>query len=184
MRFRNVFIREISAEEANRTLQSIDNKGFVSLFNGKNMDGWVGPVELYEVENGCMTFKKGSGGNVYANGKYGDFDLRFEFKLPPGGHEMYKDLHPWQVHGSVYGVVAAHRGYLRPTGEWNYMEIVAKGPRIQVFVNGTKVNDADLDKSKLVDDHGHPGLHNADGYIGILGHRDPVSFRNIRIKPL
>lgn len=211
MRFRNVLIREIPAEEANKTLQSIGNKGFVSLFNGKNMDGWVGGVELYDVVNGCMTFKKEGGGNIFAKGQYGDFDLRFEFNLPPGGnsgigirtplegnpaylgmeiqvlddgHEMYKDIHAWQVHGSVYGVVAAHRGYLRPTGEWNYMEIVAKGPRIQVFVNGTKVNDADLDEAKPVDGSKHPGLHNADGYIGLLGHKDPVSFRNIRIKPL
>lgn len=211
MRFRNVFIREIPAEEANRIINSGDHDGFVKLFNGKNMDGWVGVTDLYEVNDGCMTFKDGGGGNIFHQDQYSDFDLRFEFKLPPGGnsgigiraeregnpayrgmeiqvlddgHPKFKELKDWQVHGSIYGVVPAHRGYLRSAGEWNLGQIIAKGAHIQVFVNGTKINDADLTKVKPLDGNVHPGLHNPKGYIGILGHRDPVSFRNIKIKPL
>ncbi len=105
-----------------------------------------------------------------------------EIQILDDGHEKYKNLHEWQVHGSVYGVVPAHRGYLRPTGEWNFEEIIAKGPHIQVFVNGTKVNDADLSKAKPIDGHEHPGLNRPEGYVGFLGHVDTVAFRNIRIK--
>jgi len=88
------------------------------------------------------------------------------------------------VHGSVYGIGPAHRGYLRPVGEWNYEEVIARGPRITVYVNGTKVNDLDLSKAKPVDEHEHPGMKRADGYTGFMGHGDLVAFRNIRYKPL
>jgi hypothetical protein len=107
-----------------------------------------------------------------------------ELQILDDGDPKYKDLKPWQVHGSVYGIVPAHRGYLRPVGEWNYEEIIVKGPRIQVFVNGTKVNDADLSKAKPIDEHEHPGFTRTEGYVGFMGHGDPVAFRNIWIKPL
>jgi hypothetical protein len=84
----------------------------------------------------------------------------------------------------VYGVAPAHRGALRPVGEWNYEEVIVKGPHIQVFVNGTKINDTDLSKAKPLDEQDHPGMHRTDGYVGFMGHGDPVQFRNIRIKPL
>ena len=37
---------------------------------------------------------------------------------------------------------------------------------------------------KTPDHQKHPGLHNAKGYVGWLGHGDPVAFRNVRIKTL
>ncbi len=211
MRFRNVFVREIPAEEVNKTLQTANDEGFKPAFNGKDLTGWVGQTDAYEVKDGAIGFKPGSGGNIFIKDPLADFAIRFEFKLPPAGnnglairsplegnpafvgmelqilddtHEKYKDLKNWQVHGSVYGVSPAHRGYLQPTGEWNYEEVIVKGPHIQVFVNGTKVNDTDLSKAKAVDEHEHPGLHRTEGYVGFMGHGDPVQFRNIRVKPL
>jgi hypothetical protein len=47
--------------------------------------------------------------------------------------------------------------------------------------------DADLSKidaNDTIDHRPHPGLHNAKGHIGFLGHGDQVEFRNIRIKEL
>src|SRR6266516_1097155 len=46
--WRNIFIHEIAAEEANRLLESHADPGFQSMFNGKNFDGWSGPVGEYE----------------------------------------------------------------------------------------------------------------------------------------
>ena len=185
-------------------------EGFVSLFDGKTLGGWQGAVKGYVIEDGAMVCKPG--GNVYTTKEYANFILRFEFKLPPAGnngvgirtpmnvdaayhgmeiqilddgHPKYKDLQPYQVHGSIYGVVPAKRGLLKPTGQWNYEEIVADGPRIKVTLNGEVITDADLSKIKETMDHQqHPGLHNAKGYIGWLGHGDPVAFRNVRIKEL
>jgi len=65
--------------------------GFTSLFNGKDLSGWMygrraGGVENrtgrgYQVENGVLFTTKEDGGNLYTEKEYADFVLRFEFKL-------------------------------------------------------------------------------------------------------
>lgn len=94
-------------------------------------------------------------------------------------------LRETQYHGSVYDVIAAKKGAMKPAGTWNEQEVVAQGRRIKVTLNGTVILDADLDtvKDPAVLDK-HPGLARTSGHIGFLGHGDYVEFRNIRIKPL
>jgi hypothetical protein len=185
-------------------------EGFVSLFDGKTLEGWQGAVAGYKVVDGTMLCEPG--GNLFTKKEYANFILRFEFKLPPAGnngvgirsplegtaaytgmeiqilddgHPNYKDLHDYQAHGSIYGAVPAKRGFLKPTGEWNVEEIVAEGSHIKVTLNGTVITDADIAKiEKTVDGAEHPGLHNPKGYISWQGHGDPVAFRNVRIKEL
>ena len=152
------------------------------------------------------------GGNLYTAKEYTDFVLRFEFKLTPAannglgiraplegdaayagmelqiledGSPVYWGLQPYQYHGSIYGVVPARRGVLRPVGEWNTEEVTVEGRRVAVVVNGTTVVDADIDTASAggtMDGKDHPGLKRASGHIGFLGHGSPLEFRNIRIK--
>jgi hypothetical protein len=99
----------------------------------------------------------------------------------------YKDLHVYQYHGSVYGVIPAKRGFLLPTGEWNKEEIIAKGNKIKVILNGTVILDGDIkeaSKNGTMDHNKHPGLLRKTGHIGFLGHGDVVRFRNVRVKRL
>jgi Domain of Unknown Function (DUF1080) len=108
-----------------------------------------------------------------------------EIQILDDSDPSYKTLQPYQYHGSIYGVVPAKRGFLKPVGQWNQEEITANGSRIKVTLNGTVITDADLKKIDKTPDHEkHPGLHNAKGYVGWLGHGDPVAFRNIRVKTL
>ncbi|GAB4153896.1 MAG: hypothetical protein Tsb009_30380 [Planctomycetaceae bacterium] len=190
------------------------SEGFVQLFNGKNLEGWVGAIKGYGVENGVLVCKKRGGGNLYTKNEYSDFIFRFEFKLEPGannglgiraplkgdaayvGMELqildntsprYAKLKPYQYHGSIYGVVPAKRGYLKPVGEWNRQEVIAKGSHIKVILNGTTIVDADIVKAstpKTLDGRNHPGLKRKSGHIGFLGHGSRIEFRNIRIKDL
>ena len=98
---------------------------------------------------------------------------------------QYATLDPRQYHGSVYGLAAAHRGYLRPTGEWNYQQVTVKGSRITVELNGYTILDADLSTIKESKDGAlPPGVTRTSGYFGFAGHNDPVAFRNIAIKSL
>lgn len=157
---------------------------------------------------------KGNGGNLYTKQEYSDFVFRFEFKLTPGANNglgiraplegdaaytgmelqildneapQYKDLHVYQYHGSVYGTIPAKRGFLKPVGEWNYEEVIVKGPKIKVILNGTLINDADITEARkngAADGKPHPGLQRDSGHIGFLGHGDVVYFRNIRVKDL
>ena len=191
-------------------------EGFIPIFNGKDLTGWTGNIKGYFVKDGKIILdpRRGGGGNIYTTGQYSDFVLRFEFRLTPGANNglairapltgnpayvgmeiqildntspKYKNLKPYQYHGSIYGVVPAKRGYLKPIGEWNYEEVIAKGPHIIVKLNGTTIVDADIDKASAagtMDGRSHPGLKRATGHIGFCGHGDYVEFRNLRIKSL
>ncbi|MCX6593027.1 MAG: DUF1080 domain-containing protein [Acidobacteria bacterium] len=190
--------------------------GFKDLFNGRNLDGWQlvhGRGTGYVVENGMIVCPADGGGNLFTAKEYGDFVLRFEFKLSEGGNNgigiraplegdaayvgmeiqvldhdapVYKGkLKPAQYHGSIYDVVPAKTGALKPTGEWNQEEITAKGRHITVKLNGQTIVDANLDD---VTDPAvlkkHPGLARKAGYIGLLGHGTRVEFRQFRIKEM
>ncbi len=214
IRWRNLFVREIPPVEANLILASHGEDGFDSVFNGHDLTGWEGATEEYEVRNGSILCQPGRGGNLYTSDEYGDFAVRLEFRLPPGGnnglairypgqgnpaydamtelqvldtnHFIYAGrLDPRQNHGSAYGQVAAHDGYLRPAGEWNFQEVTVQGSRIRVELNGTIILDADLnDVTEFMGDRPHPGRDLRTGHFGFAGHGDPVRFRRIRIRRL
>ncbi len=188
--------------------------GYVLLFNGKNLDGWQGSVNGYAAEDGLLRCKAKGGGDLYTQDEYADFSLRFEFKLTPGANNgigiraprkgnpafdgmeiqvldntapRYANLKPYQYHGSVYGVVPAKKGHLKPVGEWNQQEIRCQGRQITVILNGETIVDANLDEAatpETLDHRPHPGLKRDTGHIALLGHGHDVYFRNIRVKPL
>ena len=167
----------------------------------------------YVVENGMLVCPADGGGNLLTTREYANFVLRFEFRMEPGGnngvgiraplagdiaytgmeiqvldhdHEKYRArLKPTQYHGSIYDVIPARTGALKPAGEWNREEITANGRRITVKLNDIVIVDADLDS---VTDPAvlkrHPGLARASGRIGFLGHGTRVEFRDIRIREL
>jgi hypothetical protein len=211
--WRNISVREIGPDEANRLLAEHGAAGFQSVFNGQHLATWAGPVENYEVDNGILRCKPHQGGTIYYNTEYADFMARVEFKLPPAGNnglairypghgdtayegmcelqvlddgaKQYTRLDPRQAHGSAYGMVAAHRGYLRPVGQWNFEEVTVKGSKIKVELNGTLILDADLSQVKeFMANSPHPGKDRSRGYFGLAGHSDPVEFRNISVKVL
>jgi len=173
IRWRNVFVREIGADEANAILRSKGGDGFADIFNGRDLEGWAGPIDNYEVTQGNILCKPGQGGTIYWDQMLTDFQARLEFKLPPGGNNGLAIRYPGegdtayvgmtelqvlddnyeqvrgpidarQAHGSAYGMVAAARGYQHPLGEWNFEEVTIQGSRVRVELNGTVILDADL----------------------------------------
>jgi HEAT repeat protein len=170
--FRDIYVREIRESEFNLTAQE-KTEGFVALFNGSNLNNWVGNKSSYVVEDETIVVKPGdgSGGNLYTEKEYSDFIFRFEFLLTPAANNgigirapltgdaayvameiqvlddtapVYADLKPYQYHGSVYGVIPARRGFQKPVGEWNYEEIRIKGTLITITLNGTVIVDGDI----------------------------------------
>jgi hypothetical protein len=214
IRWRNIKTRAIGSEEANWLLRGNDQAlGFKSIFNGKDLNGWAGEKENYEVRDGAIACKAGKGGTLFTEDVYGDFVVRLEFQLPAGGTnglairypgkgnaayaamcelqvldntaEKYAKLDKRQYHGSAYGIAPAHRGYLRPIGEWNYQEVTVKGSTIKVELNGTVILDTDVSEPKeYMAKSPHPGIGLKEGHFGFAGHNDPVMFRNIMIKRL
>jgi hypothetical protein len=209
-RFRNVFIREIDAAEANEILAARDNGGFQSIFDGKSLAGWKGPIDQNKIEDGVILSNHGT---IFTEKEYGDFSVQFEFLLPPGGNNglairypgegdtayvgmcelqvldnvasQYAKLDDRQYHGSAYGMIAAHRGFLRPAGTWNHQRVTVQGSRIQVELNGNIILDGDLSKvTEYMANSPHPGKDRKSGHFGFAGHGDPVRYRNVSLKEL
>lgn len=187
--------------------------GFEPLFDGKTTTGWTrvgGKESNWVVENGELVTKGEGGGWLSTEKTYGDFVLKLEFQVGPGGNsgvfirsphngdpaytgmeiqvldddsDRYKTLKAFQYCGSVYGVEAAKRGSVKPAGQWNSMEISAIGPKVTVKLNGTTITEADLTKHTDAE-ASHPGIKRPDGYIGFQSHDEPVKFRNVSIKKI
>jgi HEAT repeat protein len=170
--FRDIYIREISEKEFNLTAEE-RSQGFTALFNGRNLDNWVGDKQSYTAEDGMIVIKPAgdSGGNLYTEKEFSDFVFRFEFQLTPAANNgigirtplsgdaayvgmeiqvldntdaVYDNLQPYQYHGSVYGVIPARREFLKPIGDWNSEEITARGTKITVVLDGTTIVDGDI----------------------------------------
>jgi hypothetical protein len=110
-----------------------------------------------------------------------------EFQVLDNTAEVYANLKPYQYHGSVYGVIPAKRGYLKPVGQWNEQEVIVDGTKIRIILNGTVIVDGDIAgaiANGTMDGRDHPGLKRTTGHIGFLGHGSVLRYRNIRIKEL
>lgn len=213
IQWRNVFVRDIGAEEGNEWLEKHSGEGFQSVFNGKDFTGWAGPTANYEVVDGAIRCKPGKGGTIHTEKEYENFQVRLEFRLPEGGnnglairypgsgdtayggmcelqvldseHPKYAKLDTRQYHGSAYGMVAAERGYLRPIGEWNFQVVTVEGSRIKVELNGSVILNTDLAEVKeFMGKKPHPGKDRTKGFFGFAGHGDAVEFRHVAIREL
>ena len=188
---------ETVAHPTEAAAKGVEDEGFVSIFDGRTLEGWRGSTDGYVAENGMLVCLKKKGGNLFTVKEYGDFIFRFEFRFEPGGnngvsvrgHEIqilddyapiHKNIKPCQYHGSIYCVVPAKRGHTKPAGEWNTEEILCQGSHWRVTVNGVVIVDADLAQI--------PGqeelAQRRRGPLGFKGHGTRVEFRNLRIKEL
>jgi hypothetical protein len=201
------------AEANRRLRQHDRAEGFYPILSeATGTQGWGGPIDEYEWADAVLRCKPGKGGTVFYQAQnLRDFTVLFEFLLPPGGNnglairypgqgdaayhamcelqvlddtaDKYATLDPRQYHGSAYGMVASHRGYQRPVGQWNYQRVTVRGPRIEVELNGTRILDADLSKvTEYMSNTPHPGKDRPEGYFGFAGHGDPVAFRLVELR--
>jgi hypothetical protein len=177
--------------------------GYTAIYNGSTA-GWsqAGPGSF---TNSDATLKSTGGMGLfwYSARQYTSYSLKLDWKMdgddnsgvfigfPPSsdpwsavdnGYEIQIDATDAadRTTGSVYTFksadIAARDAALNPPGEWNTYELLVEGERLQIFLNGVKINDFT---------NAVPARSLA-GHIGIQNHGtgDDVSFRNIRIKEL
>jgi 3-keto-disaccharide hydrolase len=174
----------------------------------------------WTVEDG-MLLRTSRGGSIYTAKEYGDFDLSFEWKIAPRGnsgvkyrvayykkgvygfpgwlgceYQVYDDLGrragPLHSTGAIYELYApSSNKKLRPVGEFNDSRIVVRGTKIEHWLNGEKIIDADTNtddwkrrvaRSKFGDVEGF--FANPQGRIELQDHGSKVWFRNIVLRPL
>jgi hypothetical protein len=179
--------------------------------------GLGGDTSSYYVKDGMLICKATGKVHIFTKKKFANFVFRLQIKMDPGGNNgigirarmdrqphiygmelqvledgYYADGDPiklkdYQHHGSIYGVVPAKTGHLKPAGQWNDQEIVCNGRQIKVTLNGTVIVDANLDEVTPLDGKEHPGLTYKEGHIGLHAHGNygaEVFFRNLRLKEL
>ncbi|WP_328851880.1 lectin [Micromonospora globbae] len=177
--------------------------GYTTLYNGSTI-GWsqAGPGSFTNAD-ATLTSVGGMGLFWYSAKQFTNYSLKLDWRLagddnsgvfigfPPSsdpwsavnnGYEVQIDPTdaPDRTTGAVYTFksadLAARDAALNPAGEWNTYELLVEGERLQVFLNGVKINDfTNTDPARSL--AGHIGLQNH-------GTGDDVSFRNVRIKEL
>lgn len=150
-------------------------QGFRLLFDGRTLDGWRGfrredVPGAWVVEDGTLHFTGAGGGDdrgdIITVEQFGDFELRLEWKISPGGNSgiffrvsettdrTYESGPEMQVlddaghadgrdpktsAGSNYALHAPSARTIRPVGEWNEIRILATGGHVEHWVNGVMV---------------------------------------------
>jgi hypothetical protein len=144
------------------------------------------------------------------NRLYRDFALSLEFRVPPGGNsgvflrtplegdpaytgieiqilddyaERWSQLEPHRYTGSIYGIQAPVERVSKKAGQWQKMVIIARGPQIQVGLNGKKIIDTNLTHFAHKLDT-HPGLMREGGYIGLQSYDSRMEFRRMIVREL
>ncbi|OGG00695.1 MAG: hypothetical protein A3F83_03845 [Candidatus Glassbacteria bacterium RIFCSPLOWO2_12_FULL_58_11] len=183
-------------------------KGFVSLFNGKDLSSWQfrGQPAGLRVEEGCIYSGGADGGDLlWTEKEYGNYILRLEWMLSGVGNsgvlirctpdsawdsgfevQLLAPWTPWRddLHctGSIYGYVAVTNRPDETTGRWHQLEVVCDRKQIIIAVNGETCTWADMDRVESL-----RGKH-LRGRIGLQGnHSDPqqwLKFRNLRLRDL
>ena len=195
--------------------------GFRALFNGRDLSGWQGVVPLpvreklkgdperlaqvqkeanrkvlphWNVRNGILCYD-GKGNSLQTIEEFGDFELRVDYKILPGGDSgIYirgvPQVQIWdpaqQPEGS--GGLFNNKKYPskplkradKPAGQWNRFRIIVRGDRVTVYLNGVLVvDDTPLenywDRSKPLPRRGP---------IELQHHGNRLFFKNIFIREL
>jgi len=179
------------------------------------LKGWhvqEGSPAIWRYDGKVISTIAGKGGFLTLDQEYGDFDLKLEYKIqpggnsgigvhyPPGGHPSttgieiqildddapkHKGLKPAQYNGSIYKFAAPKRKAAKPPGEWNRLEVTCKDPWITVKLNGVEIQHVYLDDFTTAEGTETPlAKRPRKGCVGLQSHDDPVEFRALKIKAL
>jgi WD40 repeat protein len=198
--FRNITLREQGSRPDSGVSGADEGKGWVQLFNGKDLTGWKlppGSKARWKVEDHLLVGSGGTGHLFSDRGDYENFHFRVEANISDGGNsgqyfrcdfgENRQGKWPWgyeaqinstqkdpQKTGSLYGLVKI-TDMLIPPETWFTQEVIAKGNHILIKVNDRTVVDYVDEKNTY--SKGHLALQQLD--------RDTViRFRKIEIKEL
>jgi hypothetical protein len=177
-------------------------------------DAWKSPSAGWTFKDGEI-HRAAKAGDLHSKKTYLDFELEFEWKIAPGGNSGVKyrlkgvgpeyQLIDDEKHAdaknairstaSLYDVKApAADKPLKKPGEWNQSRVVAKGKRLEHWLNGAKVMEIEIDgadwpdafaRSKFAKTKGADQWWGREaGPVMLQDHGDEVWFRAVRIREL
>lgn len=193
------------------TTDQEEKKGWISLFDGKSLDGWkVGAnAQTFKAEDG-MIVVNGNVAHLYYDGAVGQHSFKnFEFKAevmtmpgsnsgiyfhtifqesswPKKGYEVQvNNSHSdWRRTAGLYGVQDVKENYAKDS-EWFRMHIKVKDKRVMVWVNKQLVTDY-TEPNDVKREQGMEGRLLSRGTIALQGHdpKSTVFYKNIKLKLL
>ncbi|MEO7530366.1 MAG: DUF1080 domain-containing protein, partial [Sediminibacterium sp.] len=167
----------------------------ITLFNGKNMEGWHAMgANQWLAESGILRSPK-SGSNLVSDKVFTDFKLHIEFRYPKGSNsgvylrgryevqiEDSKGMEPLvDRFSAIYGFLPPNEMAAKAAGEWQSYDITLIGRTVTVVANGKTVI-----ASQVIPGITGGALNSREGEPGpllIQGDHGPVEFRNIVIIP-
>ena len=188
-------------------------KGFKSIFNGKDLTGWTKAKEnddAFQVKDGAIV-ANGKRCHLYYTGKpgkapvYKDFELKVDVMTKAksnGGiyfHTAYQES-GWPDKGFEVQVNNSHGDWKKTGGLYNVQDnkepfqddvwftehIVVKGNHVQIFVNDKKVSDW-TQPADWKGPQGNPGRTIGAGATFAFQAHDPgstIMYKNVRVKVL
>ncbi|MDR3634792.1 MAG: DUF1080 domain-containing protein [Isosphaeraceae bacterium] len=155
-------------------------KGFASLFNGKDLTGWrVGQERLdgktesadgrFKARDGVIVIQGASPiEDLYTVREFeGDFALRLEFRASPRANSGLH-LRGKQLQVRDYPTIGPYKTLKSfKNGDWNAIEVTVKGNRAHCTCNGEVLEPALMVPAK--------------GGIGLQSETNQIEYRRIRI---
>jgi hypothetical protein len=170
-----VLVSSMSAQSPASLTAAEKAEGWKLMFNGTSLTGWKGYKKAtvptgWTVAAGVLT-RSGAGGDLMTAEEYGDFEMRFEWKVPQNGNSgiIYRiaetEQYPWQtgpeyqiLHnqghadgknpitsaGSNYAVNPPVKDVTKPVGEWNEGRLIVRGNHVEHWLNGVKVVEYEI----------------------------------------
>jgi len=193
-------------------------KGWKDLF-GNNLSKAIYDKSIWKDSSGVITASKDDA--IWSFDEYDDFILDLDFQNADGTNsgvivhatdivewipnsveiqiaddyskQWSKAAPTWQC-AAIFGRKPATNKSLKPAGEWNHFTITCKGKMISIILNGTLVNECNMDdftSSKVNPDGSNvpSWLKNPmstlalRGHIGLQGKHAgaPIYFRNVKV---
>ena len=178
--------------------------GFVSLFDGKSLNGWTvadGPETAFYVEDGSIVVQESEGFPAWLRSvkQYENFDFRGDFfikgwsdsgiyfHVPEHGRPTWNGIQIHLFHeaearpkpqsmGAIFPILAP--GKVNVKDGWNSFRILMDWPRLQVWTNGEMVQDVDVVKVPELK------YRFRRGFLGFESLSYPLKFRSLRVREL
>jgi hypothetical protein len=213
-------IKAAMAEPPPNTLTEAEKAaGWKLLFDGTSTKGWRGYRQNgvpagWQARDGALV-RVDKAGDLITDGQFGDFELSLDWKVSHGGNSgifyratedtkhIYENAPEYEIrdsafwadnpytNGANYALHPPTKDAARPVGYWNRARIVARGAKVEHWLNGEKVVEYEFGSDdwtkRVAESHvkNWPGYGKAArGHIGLQDYNDLLWFRNVKVRPL
>ena len=195
-----LFLIPLSTVSGQELSQQEKDAGFVRMFNGKDLTGWMylGKGDgTFSVKDGAIHYKGGGGWLCYTVKEYPDFELRCDFQLikkggdggiffraskdsPGGGWPSMRyelQVKDYAEQGRLWGLpYKLDKDQVakarKKLGEWESYRLIVQGERVEVYLNDVLINTSDAAKRRM------------PAYLGLQAEGGEQAFKNLRVRAI